>query len=144
MVIFHSVLLRKRNIPEKHCRENQNTYFMSNNFFFENRAVYEIIYKNTVELDRPQMTVGGMRISSWISKATNTHSIYVILITFPQQRSLHKRASVLNSTCIGWLVFLPSHPTAQRDANNDDSTWKSYDSAEQYFKTPTNENIVNF
>jgi len=43
MIISHSVILRMRNILERHFRENQNTYFMSSNFFFENRAVYEIM-----------------------------------------------------------------------------------------------------
>jgi len=31
----------------------------------------------TLELDRPQMTIGYMRFASWIPKATNTHSEYV-------------------------------------------------------------------
>jgi hypothetical protein len=38
------------NILDKRCRENQNTYFI-----FENRAVYEIISKNMVEPEGPQM-----------------------------------------------------------------------------------------
>jgi hypothetical protein len=34
------------------------THFLFNNFFFlENRAVYEIMWKNVVALERPQMTV---------------------------------------------------------------------------------------
>jgi len=32
------------------------------NFFCENRALYEIIWKNIVESDRPKMTVWRMRI----------------------------------------------------------------------------------
>jgi hypothetical protein len=37
---------------------NQNTYFRFNNFFSpENRAVYDILRKNTVEADRSQMPV---------------------------------------------------------------------------------------
>jgi hypothetical protein len=36
-----------------------------------------------------------MRIACWITKATNTHSEYVILIAFPPQQWLHVRASVL-------------------------------------------------
>jgi hypothetical protein len=51
--------------------------------FFENRAVNEIMWKNTVELDRPQMTIWCMRNSCWIPKATNTHSEYTTLIAFP-------------------------------------------------------------
>jgi hypothetical protein len=42
-----------RNDSEKSCRENQNTDFLFNNFFFENRALSEIMWKNTVDPDRP-------------------------------------------------------------------------------------------
>ena len=35
--------------------ENQNTYFMLNNFF-RNHAVYEIKWKNMVEPEGPQIT----------------------------------------------------------------------------------------
>jgi hypothetical protein len=40
----------------------------------DNRAVYEIMWKNMVELGRPQMTIWRMRIARWIPKATNTHT----------------------------------------------------------------------
>jgi hypothetical protein len=53
---------------------------MFNNFFSENRAFYEIMWKNIVEWGRPQMAVWRMYIACWIPKATNTHSEYVILI----------------------------------------------------------------
>jgi len=43
-------------------------------FLFENRAFYEIKWKNTVESGRPQMTIWRTRIECWIPKATNTHS----------------------------------------------------------------------
>ena len=43
MTISRSVLLRMRNVSDESCRENQNTHFMFNKFFFfENRAVFEI------------------------------------------------------------------------------------------------------
>ena len=53
-------------------------------FFFENCAVYEIILKNVVDPDRPQMTIRSMRFAYWMSKATHTHTNtqYVILIVF--------------------------------------------------------------
>jgi hypothetical protein len=57
MIISRCILLIKRNISDKSCRENQNTHFMFNNFFPENRAVYEIKWKNMVQPDRPQMTI---------------------------------------------------------------------------------------
>ena len=40
---------------------------------------------NTVELDRPQMTIWHMRIACWIPKATNSRSEYVILMAFALQ-----------------------------------------------------------
>jgi len=36
-----------------------------------------------------------MRFACCIIKATGTHSEYVILIAFPQQKSLHERALIL-------------------------------------------------
>jgi hypothetical protein len=39
-------------------------------------------------------TIRRMRIACWITKATDTHSEYVILIAFPRQQWLHERASV--------------------------------------------------
>jgi len=50
---------------------------------FENRAVDEIIWKNILELNRPQVTIWHMRIAYWIRKATNIFSEYEILIVFP-------------------------------------------------------------
>jgi len=50
-------------------------------FFPENRAVYEIMCKNIVELDGTQKM--HMCISGWIPKATDRHSEYVTLIAFP-------------------------------------------------------------
>jgi hypothetical protein len=62
----------------KSCRENQNTHFVFSNSLFENRAVYEIMWKNIVQPDRPQMTIWRMRITRWIPKDTNTHTGCVI------------------------------------------------------------------
>ena len=58
MIISRRFLLRMRNISDESYRENQNEYFMIYNFFFaENRAVDEILWKNTVEPDRPQTII---------------------------------------------------------------------------------------
>jgi len=56
--------------------------------------------KNTVEPDRPQMTIWRMHIACWITKVANTHSEYVILIDFPRPKWLHERASMLRYTHI--------------------------------------------
>jgi len=36
------------------------------NFSFENRAVYEITWKNVVEANRLQMTIWRIRMACWI------------------------------------------------------------------------------
>jgi len=56
---------------------DQNTHFVLGNFFFENRSVYEKMWKNILERGRPQMTIWRMRIACWIPKATNTHNQFV-------------------------------------------------------------------
>jgi len=70
LITSRSLLLRMRNVSDKRCRENLNTYFTFNIFFFENCTIYK--YKNTAEPDRPQMPIWRMRIAFWILKATNT------------------------------------------------------------------------
>jgi len=68
---------------------------INNLFFYENQAVYGIMWKNTVQPDRPQMTIWRMRAACLIAKATDKHSVYVILIALPLQQWLHERASML-------------------------------------------------
>jgi hypothetical protein len=75
--------------------ESKHTIYVQNIFFFEDRVVYEITWKNNVERGRPQIAVWRMLIACWIPKATNTHSVCVIFIAFPLQQLLHKCASVL-------------------------------------------------
>jgi hypothetical protein len=63
-------------------------HFVFNNIFFENLTICEVMSKKDVKPDRPQMTIGCTLIACWITKATNTPSGYVILITFPLQLCL--------------------------------------------------------
>jgi len=72
-----------RKVSEKSCRENQNTSFIFNNLFLF--AVNEEMWKNIVEPGRLQMTIRRRHIACWITKATNSHSGYVILVAFPPQ-----------------------------------------------------------
>ena len=106
LIISRSVLPRMKNVLDKSCRENHNTHFTFNNFFFfENFAVYEIMLKNLVEFERPQMTIWHMGIACCIPKSTNTYSEYVIRFTFPLQHWLHERAPVLRHTYRTLSVF---------------------------------------
>jgi hypothetical protein len=101
--------LRMRNVAHKSCTENQTRAAGSITFlFFENRALDEIMWKNVVEPDRPRMTIWRMRNACCITKATNTHSEYVVLIAFPLQQRLDERASKLRytySTLTVWKIY---------------------------------------
>ena len=68
-----------RNLSEKSCTENQNTHFVFNNFFRKSCRLGDNVEK-IVERGRPQIAIWC--ISFWISKATCTHSEYVILYCF--------------------------------------------------------------
>jgi len=77
-------------------------------FFFEDSEVYEIMWKNSVQPDRPQMRKRHMCIAYWMPQATNTDSEYVTITAFPLQQWLHHRASILRYTYISSLVFILS------------------------------------
>ena len=72
-IISRSVLLRIRNVLDKSCRENQNTFYIEY-FFSKIVTVYEVMWENLVELDRPQIKTWQMSIASWVTEATNIHS----------------------------------------------------------------------
>jgi len=59
--------------------------------------------ENIVEPGTPRKKICHMRIASWIPKATNTHSEYVLLIDFSLQKWLQVRASMLRSAHIASL-----------------------------------------
>jgi len=65
---------------------------MLRNFLFENRAAYEIIWNNTVELDRPQITIGASSLRAGYLRL-QTPSEYVTRI-------------LVYSVFIKWIVML--------------------------------------
>ena len=66
--VCRSVRLRLRNSSDKICRKNQ-THTL---YFSENRAVYEIMWKNIVQPEWPQITFWCMRYACWLTK---THTL---------------------------------------------------------------------
>ena len=60
----------------------KNTHFVFSNFFYENLSIYEIMWKNGVEADRPQKTVRQMRNAGWILKL-HPPTQYAKLTAFP-------------------------------------------------------------
>jgi len=55
--------------------------------------------------DRLQLTIRRMRTAFWITKITDKHSEYVILIVFTLQQCLYERASVLRYAYSACLVY---------------------------------------
>ena len=72
LIISRSALFRTRNAADKRCPEKSQHILFSVAFFSENPAVYEIMWKNIVEPDRPQMKTWCMRNACWIPKATKS------------------------------------------------------------------------
>jgi len=86
--------------------EKIESYILCSVTLFENRAAYEIMFKNFVEPDRPLLTIWRIRIARWVPKVTNTPSHYVILTAFPIQQWLQELASMLSYTNLACLVSL--------------------------------------
>jgi hypothetical protein len=63
------------NVLDKSFLENKNTVYVQY-LFPENRTVCEIMSKNAVETEGPQMTsqYGAYAFACWISKATCTYA----------------------------------------------------------------------
>jgi len=64
------------------------------------------MWKNVADPGRPQMTLkyGARALSPWITKATNTHLEYVIILAFPLQQWLHECPSMLRYMHFACLV----------------------------------------
>jgi len=71
------------------------------------------MWKDDVQPDRPQMIIRRRRFACWITKATDTQ--YITLIVFPLQHLLREHASMLrfrrttNPYCI-WLYSEDNQP----------------------------------
>jgi len=63
------------------------------------------MWNSNVEPDRPQMRIWRMLIACWIFKATNTHSEFVRLLTFPLLHWFHEGAPALSYVYIGCFVI---------------------------------------
>jgi hypothetical protein len=104
LVTSCSLLLRMKNVSDKVCKENINTYFMLNHFFFLKIVPFMRRWKNMVQPDRPQMTIWRKYIACWIPKATNTNLEYITPTFFLRQQLLNKSASMSRYEYIVCLV----------------------------------------
>ena len=97
-------------------------------FFFKNRSVYEITWKNIVQPDRPQTTIWRMRITYRIIKATNTHTEHVIVNDF-STATMVTRTRVIATLYVHCLSSYKIHVNAQMVTkfliNNNNNTFRS-------------------
>ena len=108
-IISRWILLRMINVPDKLCGGNQNTYFMSNNFFRKSCRLWDNAGKyRRARQATDDNIIWHMRNACWITKATDIHSEYVILIAFPRQQWLRERVFMLRFT---YMPVLFSYPT---------------------------------
>jgi hypothetical protein len=75
-----------RNVSDKSCRGK--THILCSVIFFLNRSVYEIMWKQngTASQATDDSFKRRMRFACRVTKATDTHSEYEILIAFPLQQ----------------------------------------------------------
>jgi hypothetical protein len=93
-----------RNFSEVICRENQNTRFMLNNFFF--RKLY-LLWDNVAKYCRagPATKDNMAHAHCMLGTYGNKHTIrYVTLIALPLQKWLHEGPWLLRYTHIACLV----------------------------------------
>jgi hypothetical protein len=79
-------------VSDKYCRENQNTHF-------ENRAFYEIMWKNIAQPGRPHA-------HCMLHTSGHKYTFRICKTAVPLQQWLHERASMLRYTYIACLVKL--------------------------------------
>ena len=63
-----------KNISDKFVEKIKTQVLCSLTLFFENRAVYEIVWKNIVEPQRPQMTICALH-AGYLMLQTRTQNM---------------------------------------------------------------------
>jgi hypothetical protein len=110
MAVFRRILLRLRYESDKTVQKNK-TRILCSAIFFSKKL---LLWDNVEKYCRAEQTTDDNMIlltliACWITKATNIHWEYVVLIAFPQQQCLHERASILRYTHIACLVYVKLH-----------------------------------
>jgi len=102
-----------RNVSDRRFRENPTHVLCSKNFFF--RKCWRLCNNQGKCGKTGQATdvnmIPSKRFACRITKTTDTHSEYVIIIVFPLQQLLRERASMLRYTDIACRVAIPTLQT---------------------------------
>jgi hypothetical protein len=89
MIIFRSVL-RVRNASDTSCTENKTKIFRKSCSLRDNVEKYGTSRQTT-----DGKIMWRMRFASWITKTTDTHQEYVIILAFPLPKWFHAHALML-------------------------------------------------
>jgi hypothetical protein len=89
------ILLRMGNVSDKSCEENQSTHFMFNNVSPKMVPFLRCWKYGIVREATDDTIIRRVRFACWITKATETHSEYVMFIVFPRRQWLRERPSML-------------------------------------------------
>ena len=75
MITYCVILLKMRNVSNKSCRENQNTYFMLNNFSRKSCRLWDDVekYGRAGEATGDDI-IRCIRFACWLAKVTHTHT----------------------------------------------------------------------
>jgi hypothetical protein len=97
-ILSPSVLLWMGIVSKQTCRENKITFYVQYLYIRQSYRVWDYgeicVYGQTGH--RWQCNRANTHCICWLTKATYTHSEYFILIDFPLQQWLHRRASLLH------------------------------------------------
>jgi hypothetical protein len=112
MRISHCILLRVRNISDK-VVEKIKTLLMFSKFCRRSCRLWQKVEKcGTAREATDDNIIRRKHIACSISKATDTHSEYVILIAVPRQKWLRERCTMLRYSALPLLWNNCVQPTA--------------------------------
>jgi len=98
--ISRSFLIRIRNVSGRSCRENQNTHFVFNYFFFwKSCRLWDNVEKYGTATQATDDIIWRMRFASWITKAADTHSENTTLSTVVMRTRLNVTLYCLSCSC---------------------------------------------
>ena len=106
MIISCWILTRMISFWDERCKKKSQHTFYIKWFFSRNRAIYEIMWRNMVRTREASGDNVVHVFSCWLTKATNTHSQYVILIAIPLQQWLWEHALMVHYIYCACLVTI--------------------------------------
>ena len=109
IIISHWIILKRRNVLDKFVETIKTRSLCSITFFFRKSChLWGSLEKHgRIGQATDDIIIWCMRLACWITKTTDTHSEYVILIVFTA-RSLRERPSVFQVHCL-FMLFISFH-----------------------------------